>query len=108
MMLTGKEKALELVIDVAIPCLLALAELEGRSRAAGRLGILLKLLPAQETNSVVRNAAKLWFKEPENTLKLLKDAASRQGIHHIYSEYCTAVKTDCSVCLIKNSYFPEL
>ena len=107
MALSGKGKALELVIDVAIPCLHALAELEGSSRAAGRLAILMKQLPAPESNSVVRNAAKLWFKDSEQALKHLNDAASRQGIHHIYSEYCAPVESDCSVCLIKHSYFQK-
>ena len=104
--LTGKAKALEMVIDAALPCLAALAELEGNSRAAGRLRILMKTLPAPETNSIVREAAKLWFQEPEKTLKQLNNAAARQGIHHIYAEYCTAASGDCSVCLIKNSFRP--
>ena len=102
--LIGRAKALEIVIDAVLPCLAALAELEGNSRAAGRLRILMKTLPAPEQNSVVRNAAKLWFKEPEETLKLLNDAASRQGIHHIHSEYCAAVFGDCSTCLITRSF----
>ena len=104
--LTGKAKALELVIDAALPCLAALAELEGNSRAAGRLRILMKTLPAPETNSIVRKAAGLWFNEPDKFLKLLNDAASRQGIHHIYSEYCESVSGDCGICLIKNSFHP--
>lgn len=104
--LTGKAKALEMVIDAALPCLAALAELEGNSRAAGRLRILMRSLPAPETNSTIRNAANLWFQDPENSLKILDDAAARQGIHHIYSEYCSKASGDCSICLIKNSFHP--
>ena len=104
--LTGKNKALELVIDAALPCLAALAELEGNSRAAGRLRILMKVLPPPETNSVIRKAAVLWFSEPGKTMKLLNNAAARQGIHHIYAEYCGAVSGDCGNCLIKNSFSP--
>lgn len=104
--LSGKAKALELVIDAALPCLAALAELEGNSRAAGRLRILMKTLPAPETNSIVRKAAESWFAEPDQALKILNDAAARQGIHHIFAEYCNAVSGDCSSCLIKNSFLP--
>ncbi|MBQ7402656.1 MAG: DUF2851 family protein [Lentisphaeria bacterium] len=104
--LIGKQKALEIVIDAVLPCLAALAELEGKTRAAARLRILMKALPSPETNSVVRKASALWFKEPENTLKLLNNAAARQGIHHIYAEYCAASSGDCSLCLIKNSFRP--
>lgn len=104
--LVGKAKALEIVIDAVLPCLTAYAELEGKTRAAGRLRILMKALPAPEENSIVRNAAKLWFETPEDTLKLLNDAAARQGIHHIYTEYCDAAMGDCSSCMISKSYFP--
>ena len=104
--LTGKAKALELVIDAALPCLAALAELEGNSRVSGRLRILMKTLPPPETNSIVRKAANAWFSDPEKMLKLLNDAAARQGIHHIYAEYCEAVSGDCGNCLIKNSFRP--
>lgn len=104
--LTGKERALELVVDVALPCLAALAELKGNSRTAGRVRVLLRTLPAQETNSVVRKAAAAWFEHPAETLKLLNDAAARQGIHHIYSEYCIPVSGDCKVCLVRKSFRP--
>ena len=105
--LTGKAKALEMVIDVALPCLAALAELQGNSRAAGRLRVLMKKLPAPESNTVIRNAAAAWFESPEKMLKLLNNAAARQGIHHIYFEYCAQVSRDCSLCLIKNSFRPN-
>ena len=104
--LTGNAKALELVVDVALPCLAALAELEGNSRVSGRLRILMKILPAPETNSVIRKTATKWFDSPETVLKLFSDAASRQGMHHIDAEYCSPVSGDCSICLIKNSFHP--
>ena len=106
--LVGKAKALGIVVDALLPCLAAYAELEGNTRASGRIRILMKTLPAPELNSVIRNAAKLWFKEPEDTLKILNDAAARQGIHHIHAEYCAAVSGDCSSCLITKSFRPQI
>jgi hypothetical protein len=104
--LTGRAKALELVINAALPCLAAQAELEGNSRVSSRLRILLKTLPPPEINSIVKKAAERWFTQPETTLKLLNDSASRQGIHHIYSEYCSNISGDCGCCLLKNSFRP--
>jgi len=102
--LCGTAKALELVIDAALPCLEACALLKRDYAAAERAALILRKLPVQESNSVIRKASEKWFRNPAAELKHLNTAAARQGIHCIWKEYCLPASFCCSACLIRNSF----
>ena len=105
---TGEERARELAADVIMPALRAAAMLEKNEKMMDRVDAAFNNLPRTQKNRVFTSALEKWFKDPATAEKWFKDAALRQGVHHIYTSYCTKIACDCSACLIHNAMFAKV
>lgn len=105
---TGGERARELAVDVIMPALRAAALLEKNEKMMNRIDAAFQNLPRTQKNRVFSAALDKWFRKPELAEKLFRDAASRQGVLHVYSNYCAKIACDCSACLIHNSMFSKV
>ena len=99
---TGEERARELAADVILPSLRAYALLERNEKLADRVDAAFRNLPRTQKNHVFTTAIDKWFRDSASAEKLFKDAASRQGVLHIYANFCAKTACDCKACLIRN------
>ncbi len=99
----GEARALDLAINVALPCVLAYARLKADAKLGRAAEDCLLLLPSPESNRIFKNAMERWFLEPAKASKALSGAAARQGVLHIYGSYCDKIAADCASCLVFNS-----
>lgn len=103
----GEEKAREMAVDVVMPALRAFCMLNKDGKMMDRVDAAFRNLPKTQKNRVFTTALDKWFSDPEKFGKLFPDAASRQGILHLYSNYCSRISCDCNVCLINNTMFSK-
>jgi len=101
----GGEKARELAVDIIMPSLRAAAMLEKDEKMMDRIDAVFRNLPKTQKNRVLTTALDKWFDDPGTMAKTLSDAASRQGVLQLYSNYCLKISCDCNVCLINNTMF---
>ncbi len=94
--LLGKDRAEALLLNVGIPFLAAMGQQEPFD--AG----LLDQLPAEQDNSVIRQAAFNLF-GPHHAPALYKTGLRRQGLIQIFHDYCLNDRSRCASCA-----FPEL
>lgn len=96
----GAGRALDLAVNVALPCLRALAVInddEALTRFAEKAWLS---LPATQSNRLEKIAIHRWFMPPSRGNKLLKTAAARQGTLFLYKSLCEREQTDCESCLL--------
>lgn len=102
----GRDRALELSINVILPGLQAEARLERDEARGQRLAELSRdtwlQLPAPQDNQVIRRIRNNWF-PGRDTAGLLSTAATVQGALHLYREFCESCQTDCLSCRLYNS-----
>ncbi len=102
---TGKNLALELALNVILPSLFVFGRMDKENLYDGLQEFAQAawmLLPATQDNRIVKIAVKRWMPE-RNTRKILSSAASRQGVLHLYREYCEKCQADCNACILYNS-----
>ncbi len=97
---SGMEKALEIAVDVIMPALRAYCLLKRDVRMGNRVDAAFRNLPGTQKNRIFLTALDRWFSEPGKMAKMFSDAASRQGVLHLYSNFCSSISCDCRVCLI--------
>jgi hypothetical protein len=98
--LIGDERATAIVMNVAIPFL----------AAGGHLGpshqTLLRSLPPEHDNALIRTTAKLLLGRDHNPA-LYRSALRQQGLIQIFQDFCLHDRTRCQTCslpaLLKNS-----
>ncbi len=105
---SGMEMAREIAVDVIMPSLRAYCMLNGESRMENRVDAVFRNLPKTQKNSLFSSALDKWFSEPEKVERIFSDAASRQGVLHLYSNYCSRISGDCRTCLIHTSMFSKI
>jgi hypothetical protein len=99
----GSARALDAMVDVVYPCLLAKFKLDADRALETSLCDAYLALPRQESNRVFKNALERWFVEPAKAATALSGAAEMQGALHLYGAYCDKIASDCEACLIFNS-----
>jgi hypothetical protein len=101
--LAGEEKALELAVNVALPCLHALAQIEGDRRIGELAEETWMSLPRPESNITVKIASEKWFVPKTKARLALTDTASTQGVIHIHRSFCAKNSGDCNACALGRS-----
>ena len=103
----GRSFVLEAAVNVILPAIYAMTQFDLCDKpelVAERIEQAWLLLPSTMENSVTRHAGELWFKGARQKRELLNSAAARQGVIHIYREYCEKCQFDCNSCKWADSY----
>ena len=87
--LLGRERIRGILGNVFIPFLAA--------RASVPLDRVAEAVPAAETNRVIRATAQLLF-GPDHSPSLYRDGLHRQGLQHIFEDYCLVDRSRCASC----------
>lgn len=98
----GAASALETVVNVVLPGMYAAAKINGRADDS-YIADIWKALPSTQENRITRIAAARWFGEQAYSGKVFSGAAVRQGVIHLFQEFCDKCSADCNSCLIYNS-----
>lgn len=98
----GAASALETVVNVVLPGMAAAAKIDGRPDDI-RAAAIWNALPSTQDNRITRVAAARWFRDKSAADQVLAGAAVRQGVIHLFQEFCDKCHTDCNSCLIYNS-----
>lgn len=104
----GTARARELAIDVILPALRAAACSEKDPETRNRVDSAFRALPCTQKNMVFRSALRLWFEDSPSAEKLFRDAASRQGVLHIYGNCCSNRHCTCSECPVRRILLPAI
>jgi hypothetical protein len=104
---SGNTFSLEAAVNVVLPALHAAVDVGCFEECDNELKERLKrawlLLPATQDNAIIRTARELWFEDNDLSEQVLNTAAARQGVIHIYREYCQPCQIDCASCKFFNS-----
>ncbi|MCP3968630.1 MAG: DUF2851 family protein [Lentisphaerae bacterium] len=108
--IAGRSFALETAVNVLLPALGAAAEV-GYFGEANKWKIAdiacnaWKCLPSTQHNYITKEAGLKWFPDKEFRNKVMASAAARQGVLHMYREYCEKACFDCNSCVFINSFW---
>ncbi|NCD33531.1 MAG: DUF2851 family protein [Spartobacteria bacterium] len=95
--LIGSDRINAMVINTLIPCFMAVSPGNTPLHAA-----LLKHLPREQTNSIVRQTAFNLF-GPNHDPCLYKTTLQKQGLLHIFQSFCLNDRTRCTECPLSKS-----
>jgi hypothetical protein len=99
--ISGRSFVLEVSVNVIFPALYAMTRFDifnDPEFVTGQIEKAWQLLPATQENTITRRAGNLWFKDAEQKREVLNSAAARQGVLHVYREYCEKCQSDCNSC----------
>jgi len=99
----GTGRILDLLINVLLPATNAYATVTGNIEMQKLTQDAWLKLPMAQNNSILSIATKKWFLSGEALNKANSNAATQQGILHVYKNYCESNQSDCNSCLIINS-----
>ena len=101
---TGASQARELLTDTAVPCLRAALLLnKAEAKQLDRLDALYLSIPKTQDQAVLKTACRYFFSDPARAEKQMGSAAERQGMLHIYRNFCETADHDCEACLLPRS-----
>jgi Protein of unknown function (DUF2851) len=102
----GRDAVLEIMVNVLLPALHAAAQISPNDLFK-ELGTYAKnawqAIPKTQDNRIINNAAAKWFRSRAEFNKTANTAAARQGVIHLYRQYCEKCCFNCPACLIYNS-----
>lgn len=101
MLLLGKERARDMVINVVLPALKAYALEASDGRLETAVHAIYARYPAASSNELTRRMCRRLFDTPQMT-SVINGARMQQGLLHLYKQMC-ANNTVCRVCLDKFS-----
>ena len=94
--LVGKRRASAMLSNVLLPFLAA----NGKSSALSQE--LLRRLPAEEDNSLIRQAAHDLF-GPDHNPEFYRSGLRQQGLLHIFHAYCLGDRSACRHCTLPDT-----
>ncbi|MDD3119300.1 MAG: DUF2851 family protein, partial [Victivallales bacterium] len=99
----GRQQALEITVNVILPIIYVYGRinLEAKDFSPAVIKIWEQLPPTQD-NRIIKTATAAWFPDRDRR-EIMNSAATRQGIIHLYREYCHRCQSDCNSCLFYNS-----
>ena len=101
--LIGESRAQEIVANVVLPFVAALAESEDDHKLHNRVEARYAALRSMPGNSLLRLAAHQLFDGTSTMLPLINTARRQQGLTQIFQDFCLNDKSACREC-----QFPEL
>ena len=99
--ISGKSFVLEVAVNVIFPAMHAMTSFDifnNPEFVTKQIEKSWQILPATQENAITRRAGDLWFKDSKEKREVLNSAAARQGLIHIYREYCEKCQSDCNSC----------
>ena len=99
--ISGKSFVLEVAVNVIFPAIYAMTNFDifdNPQYVTGQIEKSWQILPSTQENAVTKRAGDLWFKDSKQKREVLNSAAARQGLIHIYREYCEKCQFDCNSC----------
>jgi len=97
--LVGQERAQAIVVDVALPLLLAHSRAEGDEELARRLHLTWRSLRPRTPNSIVRRMEQVLFQDPRQARTVLCSERRQQGLHQLHRDFCSG-DSGCTACLL--------
>jgi hypothetical protein len=104
--LMGRNRILELTVNVLLPALFASGELRSSARLKKFAVEAWIALPPTQNNSILKIFEEKWFANKNKFRKTLNSAATRQGAIHIYRNFCEKNCGDCLSCPLRASLLP--
>ena len=99
--ISGTSFVLEVIVNVIFPAIYAMKEFDIFNKpefVAEQIEKSWQILPPTQENAITKRAGGLWFKDSAQKSEVLNSAAARQGLIHIYREYCEKCQSDCNSC----------
>ncbi|MCI0416957.1 DUF2851 family protein [bacterium] len=96
--LIGKERSKILVVNVVLPCLLALSEMNGDNRLEALLHQIYRHHPLLCENSITRLMKHRLFGVTDRAKTLIRTAHRQQALHHFFYDFCDNRESSCSRC----------
>ena len=99
--ISGTSFVLEITVNVIFPAIYAMKEFDIFNKPefiSKQIEKSWQILPPTQENAITRRAGGLWFKDSKQKSEVLNSAAARQGLIHIYREYCEKCQSDCNSC----------
>lgn len=99
--ISGKSFVLEITVNVILPAIYAMKEFDIFDKpefVTKQIEKSWQILPPTQENAITKRAGGLWFKDSKQKSEVLNSAAARQGLLHIYREYCEKCQSDCNSC----------
>jgi hypothetical protein len=99
--ISGTCFVLEVIVNVIFPAIYAMKEFDIFNKpefVTEQIEKSWQILPPTQENAITKRAGSLWFKDAAQKSEVLDSAAARQGLIHIYREYCEKCQSDCNSC----------
>jgi len=99
--ISGRSFVLEVAVNVIFPAIYAMTNFDifnNPQYVTRQIEKSWQILPATQENAITKRAGDLWFKDSTQKREVLNSAAARQGLIHIYREYCEKCQSDCNSC----------
>ncbi len=99
--ISGTAFVLEVIVNVIFPAIYAMKEFDIFNKpefVTEQIEKSWQILPPTQENAITKRAGGLWFKDSAQKSEVLNSAAARQGLIHIYREYCEKCQSDCNSC----------
>ncbi|MCD6416132.1 MAG: DUF2851 family protein, partial [Planctomycetes bacterium] len=97
--LVGRQRATSILVDVALPMLVAHARQQDDSQTIGRLHQLWKRMPRRPDNTITRRMGQVMFGGAGESRKVVTSACRQQGLHQIYRDFCRTSR-GCRQCVV--------
>ena len=97
----GKSFVLEVAVNVIFPAVYAMTDFDiftNPNFVTKQIEKSWQILPPTQENAITKRAGELWFQDSAQKREILNSAAARQGLIHIYREYCEKCQSDCTSC----------
>ena len=96
--LLGRERRADLALNIWLPYLGAVAEMEDDARLLADVRDAWMSLPRGQENHLLRDAAHRFLTPPSRERQLLRKAAQQQGIMDVFRNFCLALNHNCNDC----------
>ena len=101
----GESRAADICANVVLPALKAQLILTDKSDSETDSSPTnciaeeaFKAMHSIQSNRMIENASMRWFAPPGRKRNIVKDAASQQGIIHVYRNFCEETCSECELC----------
>jgi len=96
--LIGHTRAIQIIVNVVIPVLLALARRSGENRVARKLHNVYSSLRPVADNSIVRYMKARVFGDPEGGSRVVCSLRRQQGLLQVFHDFCESASMTCDDC----------
>ncbi len=96
----GGERAADIAVNVVLPSLGAYAAISKKKKLKALSEEAWGVFRAPQLNRTTDMAFHRWFMPPDRGASIVADAASHQGVIHLFRTHCERCSYECSECLL--------